>query len=40
MMCDVMEFLIRKCDDHEWPALPLRRMSQVLAPSGWTHTQQ
>ena len=29
-----MEFLIRRRDDHDWPAIPKGRMSQVLTPSG------
>jgi hypothetical protein len=34
-MCGVIEFLIRKRDDDEWPAIPKGRAAQVLTPSGW-----
>jgi hypothetical protein len=35
MMWDVIEFLIRTRNDHEWPAMPTDRMAQVLTPAGW-----
>lgn len=36
---DVIEFLIRTGDGHDWPAIHRDRIPHVLTPAGWDCTQ-